>query len=404
MNANLNRDLIQKARSEIYSWATNDLTYQLAKEVMSIGLAKIKSFLRAVGSNPNDVIIAFGPDGSITRNITRFSAGVGYGCVVVTKDYIFPSVFHPNACGFGLYYIEDLPDLSLIMDRLRNLKHNGVPVGDKTGKWDVWKSNHFIDILRLDISATNQSKYSKYLPKGHYALIHSSQQTEKQKLSYWNESEFVKANTPFGIVEGLTDQSRDDYLQYFLGVEKYSKQKRNSIAEKLFGGGNTTCISNPTHQGYYKENDYYTMRLGLYNTLDSTGDHSIPLFPIGFNAYSFIYLYEGFSNIKQKLWTGYQLEQAQDSNHTHILNKINILPHGGGYKLAYPFSKVKTILYKNEYYYELSQAPMESCMLIKDVNALEYGYRGPSEVLPLVERLELGKIAARFVPIRVIKY
>ncbi|MHA1205997.1 MAG: hypothetical protein ACTSSO_00335 [Candidatus Hodarchaeales archaeon] len=404
MNADQNRDLIQKARSEIYSWATNDLTCQLAKEVMSIGLAKIKSFLQVVESDPNDVLVVFGPDGSITRNKSRFSAGVGYGCAVVTKEYVFPSLLHPNGCGFGLYYVEDMPDLTLIMDRLMNLKREGVPVGDKKGKWDIWKSNHFIDILRLDSLVVSQSRYSKFIPEGNYVLIHSSQQTEKQMLSYWKEDEFVKANTPFGTVEGLIDQSREDYLKFFLQVEEYSKQKRTSIAEKLFGENNITCISNPTHQGYYKENDFFTMRLGLYNTLNSTGDNSIPLFPVGFNAYSFIYLYEGSPNVKRKHWTGSQLQQAQDSNHVHILDKINILPHGGGYKLMYPFNKAKTVLYKGEYYYELSQAPMESSMLIQNVDSLEYGYRTPTEVLPLVERLDLGKLAARFVPTQVIKY
>ncbi len=404
MNTDLKKEFIQKARAEIYSWSTNDLTCQLAKEVMSIGLAKIKSFLQAVESDPSEVLVVFGPDGSITRNKTRFNAGVGYGCAVVTKEYIFPSLLHPNGCGFGLYHIEDLPALSLLMDRLTNLKHDGVPVGDKKGKWDVWKSNHFIDILRIDSSFKSLSSYSKFLPEGIYALIHSSQQTEKQMLSYWKEDEFVKVNTPFGMVEGLIDQSRDDYLEYFQRVEEYSKQKRTSIAEKLFGEKNFTCISNPTHQGYFKENNFFTMRLGLYNTLNKTGDNSLPLFPIGFNAYSFIYLYEGLPNIKQIQWTGKQLQQAEDNAHTSILDKINILPHGGGYKLIYPFDKASIVIHKNEFYYELSQAPVESRMIIQDVDALEYGYRSQFEVLPIVDRLELGKFAARFVPIQVIKY
>ncbi|MHA1931524.1 MAG: hypothetical protein ACW96X_03235 [Promethearchaeota archaeon] len=404
MNANLKKGLIQKARNEMYSWATNDLTCQLAKEVMSIGLAKIKSFLEVVESDPRNVLVVFGPDGSITRNKTRFNEGVGYGCAVVTKEYIFPSLLHPNGCGFGLYHIDDLPPQSLLMDRLMSLKREGVPIGDKKGKWDVWKSNHFIDILRLDTTAESLSYYSKFLPEGDFALIHSSQQTEKQMLSYWKENDFITVNTPFGMVEGLIDQPRDDYIEYFHRVEEYSKQKRTSIAENLFGEKNISCISNPTHQGYFKENNFFTMRLGLYNTLINSGDDSLPLFPIGFNAYSFIYLYEGLPNVKQKHWTSKQLQQAQNNNHTSILEKINILPHGGGYKLIFPFDKANTVIHKGEYYYELSQAPMESRMLIQDVDALEYGYRNQFEVLPIVDRLELGKFAARFVPTNVIKY
>ena len=64
MNADLKKGLIQKARTEIYSWATNDLTCQLGKEVMSIGLAKIKSFLEIVESDPRNVLVISGTSGA----------------------------------------------------------------------------------------------------------------------------------------------------------------------------------------------------------------------------------------------------------------------------------------------------------------------------------------------------
>ncbi len=398
------KQLLQDARSHIYSWSTNDLTYQLAKEVMSIGLAKIKSFYQQVDSDPNNVLAIFGPDGSITRNKSRFKEGVGYGCAVVTKEYLFPSLLHPNGCGFGLYHINDVPTLSQIMDRLGRMKQDGVPVGGKKGEWDVWKSNHFIDILRLESIESDYLDYEKLLPAGHYVLIHSSQQTEKQKLSYWKREDFVQTETPFGTVEGLTGKACTDYLKYFELVEEYSKNKRTSIAENLFGEENISCISNPTHQGYYKEGDSYVMRLGLYNSLDKTGDKNLPFFPLGFNGYSFIYLYEGCSNIKEPYWTNLQVEKAEKYNHRSIIENINILPHGGGYKLFFPFSHVKTHVHNMEYYFELSHALMESRMFIQNVESLEYGYRGPTEVLPFVEKFDLGQRVARFVPIQVIKY
>ena len=97
------RNLLQEASFHMYSWTAEDLTSKLAKEVMSIGLAKIISFYRASGSDPNDVLVIFGPDGGITRNKSRFDSGVGYGCAVITKDYLFPSLLHPNGCGFGFF-------------------------------------------------------------------------------------------------------------------------------------------------------------------------------------------------------------------------------------------------------------------------------------------------------------
>ena len=159
--------LIEQARHELYSWATNDLTCQLAKEVMCIGLAKMKLFYQELGLEPH-VIVVFGPDGSVTRNKARFSEGVGYGCTVATKDYIFPSLLHPNGCGFGLYKLENMLSLHELMRKLNKLQKEGVPIGNQRGKWDVWKSNHFIDILRLDAVTPDHSQYEEWLSPGHY--------------------------------------------------------------------------------------------------------------------------------------------------------------------------------------------------------------------------------------------
>lgn len=394
--------LLEQARNELYSWATNDLTCQLAKEVMCIGLAKIKLFYQELDLDPR-VIVAFGPDGSVTRNKARFNEGVGYGCAVATQDYIFPSLLHPNGCGFGLFQIENMAPLQELMKNLRRLKKEGVPIGEKRGKWDVWKSNHFIDILRLDEVNLNYSKYENWLSQGHYVLIHSSQQVETKRLSQWNADEFIRVDTPFGTIEGLSDDSLKEYLRFFQEVEAYSKKKRISIANELFGE-EVRCIANPTHQGYYQENNYNVMRLGLYNSLDRTGEKNLPFFPLAFNGYSFIYLYEGQPNIKEQHWTNHQYQRAKTLNHEDFLKQANILPHGGGYKLMYPFSRVRSVVFDKTNYFELLDAPMESQMLIQNIEALEYGYRGPTEILPLVDRLELGKRVARFVPIQVIKF
>ena len=399
------QNLLKEARDDFYSWSTNDLTCQLAKHVMSVGYAKMKLFFKEFGHDPNDIVIIFGPDGSVTRNKTRFNEGVGYGCIVTTKEYIFPSLLHPNGCGFGLYRLEEVPLIKKIIQRMNVLKKNGVPIGNQVGKWDVWKSNHFIDILKLDgIESDQLNQYENWLSPGYYVLIHSSQQTETQKLSYWNADEFIQVQTPFGQIEGLSGNSCSEYLRFFEKVEDYSKEKRTSIANELFGEENVTCIANPTHQGYYQEGNYYVMRLGLYNTKTKSGEKNNPLFPMGFNGYSFIYLYEGIPNITKKHWTSNQFERATNKGHSDFLLKSNFLPHGGGYVLMYPYSAAKSVLLNGDIYFELYDAPMRSQMLIQNIEALEYGYRGPGEILPLVDRLQLGNRVARFVPVQVIKF
>ena len=395
--------LLKQARNELYSWATNDLTCQLAKEVMSIGLVKMKLFYQELGLDQS-VVIVFGPDGSVTRNKARFNEGVGYGCVVATKEYIFPSLLHPNGCGFGLFQVKNMPTLHELMKRLNNLKKGGVPIGEHRGKWDVWKSNHFIDILRLDEVSENYSLYEEWLSQGSYVLIHSSQQIETKRLSQWDSEKFTRVDTPFGTIEGLCDEALKEYLHFFQKVEEYSKRKRIAIANEMFGEDNITCIANPTHQGYFKENNYNVMRLGLYNSLNKTGERNLPFFPLAFNGYSFIYLYEGQPNIKKEHWTNYQYQRAKAMTHDDFLKQSNLLPHGGGYKLMYPFSRVRSVVFDKAIYFELLDAPMESQMLIQNIEALEYGYRDPTEILPLVDRFELGKRVARFIPVKVIKF
>ena len=356
--------LHSEAKSNIYSWASNDLTYKIAVEVMCIGLVKMICFYKEFGEDPNNVLVVFGPDGSVTRNKIRFNSGVGYGCVVVSKKNIFPSLLHPNGCGFGLYQIDKIPSQSELIKRLAKMKENGVQIGEKKGIWDVWKSNHFIDILRLD---SQINTYKDHLPEGNYVLIHSSQQTEKRTLSYWKSEDFITIESPLGKVEALGGQSCKEYLTFFNQVEQYSKDKRTAIAHELFGEENVTFISNPTHQGYFKEDNYYSMRLGLYNTLDKSGIGKKPLFPIGFNAYSFIYLYEGSPNVNPMFWTGEQFDRAKEKNHTSILSNINLLPHGGGYELNLPYSTVKTVNRNNKFYFNLQDSPMESQMLIENI-------------------------------------
>jgi hypothetical protein len=396
--------LLKDARNDIYSWATNDLTCQLAKEVMSIGLAKIKLFFKELGADPNHVIVVFGPDGSVTRNTIRFTNGVGYGCVIATKDYIFPSLLRPNGCGYGLYAVEEEIPLKKVIQQLNLLEKKGVPVGNRKGIIDIAKSNHFIDILRLDKIYPEYSHYETWLNADSYVLIHSAQQIEIDRLCYWDQDEFTNIETPFGTIQGLSDESRQYYFDFFHEMELYGEEKRNSIAETLFGEDNVTCISNAVHQGYFAEDKYGVMRLGLYNSMKETGIRKIPIFPLGFNANSFVYLYEGQSNIKERHWTKNQTDRAKQHNHTEFLKKINLLPHGGGYALNYQYSKVNTEIINNNLYFRMQDAPMEGSMLIQDVEALEYKYRGPGEILSLVDRLELGKRIARFFPVHILKF
>jgi hypothetical protein len=304
----LNKKKIMKELTEagkrVYSFATTDLAYKLGKAAMGVGIYKIQWFLDKVGSDKEDIVAVFGPDGTITMNTGRFESGVGYGCVVSTRSYMFPTLLKPNACGFGLFKINDF-DYEQVLKNHQELKRNGVQVDDKTEVMDTSKSNHFISILNLE--EVYKERYG--LDQGFYVIIHSSPQSFKEKLYNWDSGDLIKERTPLGEVEGLSGGGAKDYLSFFKKAEEVSKMKRIAIAEKLFGSGNVETICNPTHQGYFEEGGRYTMRLGIHNSLDLSSEGK-RLFPIGFNSYSPIFLYTGKKNINKKFWTVHQLERA----------------------------------------------------------------------------------------------
>lgn len=364
---------------------------------MAVGVHKMQHFLDAVGADVNDVVVVFGPDGTITKNRERFRGGTGYGCAVSTKDYMFPNLLRPNSCGFGFFKLYNFNSREFL-EAHKELKRNGVKINKETEVIDTYKSNHFIDLLRLE--ETYIDDYC--LEPGLYVLIHSSPQKLKGDLYNWNSEDMITIDTSLGEVDGLSSSGAEEYLKLFKKVEDVSKKKRVTIADELFGEGNVELVCNPTHQGYFKEDGRYVMRLGIHNSTDASTCGK-PIFPIGLNAYSPIFLYEGLENIKKKFWTVGQLERAEEQNHTKIIENINILPHGGGYSLNLPYTDVNYEIEGDEILYVLSDPMIRGSLTFFEPGYIEYKYRSPNEILPQIRRFELGEKIAMFSPLKIFK-
>jgi hypothetical protein len=145
------------------------------------------------------------------------------------------------------------------------------------------------------------------------------------------------------------------------------------------------------------------MRLGTHNSKDTSSPTGKPIFPVAFNAYSKFFLYEGRPNIKYDFWTEKQRERAEELGHKKIIENINILPHGGGYALNLPYTDVDYTILNGEIYYKLFNPLMEGSFRTNSARYLEYEYRNPDYVLPMVDRFELGEKMATFVPEEILK-
>ncbi|MFW6117785.1 MAG: hypothetical protein ACOC6G_04285, partial [Thermoproteota archaeon] len=351
---------LERAEKQSYFFTKTDLSSKISYRSMALGVAKIQCFLDEVEGNPEDVVVVFGPDGCFTRNYERFRNGVGYGCAVSTEKYMFPKLLRPNACGFLLIHLTEEVALREILKAHKKLKTEGVMVNGKRDKWDIYKSNHFVDLIRLETVEHPYTEEFEWLKPGEkFVLLHSSPQGYKEDLYNFRSEEMIKVETSLGPVEALSGKGASEYIELFKEAEKISKDKRVVIAESLFGEENIETVCNPTHQGYFKEDSRFVMRLGTHNSQDTSSPTGKPIFPIAFNAYSKFFLYEGRPNIKYDFWTEKQRERAEELGHKKIIENINILPHGGGYALNLPYSDVDYTILNGEIYYKLFNPLME---------------------------------------------
>ncbi|MHA1333731.1 MAG: hypothetical protein ACTSPL_06660, partial [Candidatus Odinarchaeia archaeon] len=296
---------------------------------MRYGLAKIHWCQNKLGMEANATFIST-PDETVTKNISRWHNGVGYGGKISwgegREKLIFLDV-KPNACGMLVGGLDELPSPHKLIEAIKELNSQEEYIDNIKIHWDFNKGNHFIDVFAVFQSV------SINLPP-YVFIIHSSAPELKGENPaglglYYDKSQRLKEmmkviDTPFGQCRILLDNDAKEYLEFCKYSEEFSKQRRRIAAEKIFG--DYIEIANRTHQGLINYNEII---LGAHYIENSSSSN---LYPIALRADLPAYLVEGVPNLSDEIIDSLGFgKRAETLGVYHRLKNANLLPHGGGY-------------------------------------------------------------------------
>ncbi len=398
------KDLLSLAEERVFSLGKRDLGSALSYKNTLYGLGKMMYAL-----NNSNVYCVFAPDASITRNKKRWLSGYGYGGVIGWEDenVSFPEI-RPNGCGMILMRLEEIPDTKKVVKRASEVNEEHIELEGIEIKPDFGKGNHFFEFYEpLEVS----EDFSSILPSdAYFAILHSSSPELKNSVySFVEKSE--KIETPLGKISTLKGEEIEEYYENWKRLDAFSKKRREALAQEVVGEFNT--ISNFTHQGLFSKTE---ARLGCYNTMDNSGKNR--LFPVALRWDCPVYVFKGKRNLSEEVIERLEFkERARKLGLLEKLRNINILPHGGGYKVELSYRNVDIISTNFGNVYELSNPKPASKvseievdsgisefgkMTITNPHELPYSYRG-KEVIRKTMEFDLSTIAAKLKPIMTLK-
>jgi len=372
--------LLEEAANHIHDFGSQDASDVLAKLNLKYGMAKLIWTFKKRNVSTENVFAVTSPDSGITRNKERWQAGFSYGCLLrwpskeeAGSTFAFPEI-KPNACGMLVAKLNEIPKLDQLCERLHKIDKEGVEVESERLKLNVGVSNHFIELCKVEESASSQLAVGDNV-----AVIHTSPSEFKNWLydyKAWEAKGGVKENTPFGPLLVLQGEVAEEYLNAYEQIERFSYHKRLVLAKHLFK--EFRVISNPTHQGLFGANE---ARLGLYR-FDSQDE----LLPLTFRWDIHVYLIKPQDNIATDL---------------PVLKNINMLPHGGGYEI--PFSAEGWRIVQNGSKRLFANRNQANEFVFSSPSEIPYFYRG-SHIIDDITRLKLGSIAAKLKQVYTLKY
>lgn len=394
------KEMLGNARNHCFFIGLNDSGAELCKANIVYGIAGIHYVQNQVRITPNATFIST-PDMTITRNISRWVSGFGYGGKISwgagDDDLIILDV-KPNACGMLVGGLEELPDIESLIRKLHELETSTTKIDNVKVVWDFYKSNHFIDVFRVKSVAKTDQNLLPYAFIIHGAANEFKEDNETGFGIYYDRSkqlcemtEHVK--TPFGEFHILTSSNAKKYFERCQCAENHSKKKRRIAAEFLFG--KFMEISNHTHQGLIDMNEIV---LGCHYLNNQT-----TLFPLTLRGDLPAYLVKGNPNLSPESieFLGFE-KRAKSLGLYDRLRNANIIPHGGGYVLPDILTVNKVTQVNGKRYFEVEMKNDRGKKIIREVRELPYEYRGRGVVL---RALEIGaiEIVAKLIPEYVLK-
>ena len=386
-------EFLEVAEEHIFSMGLPDSGTRLCLSNMKFGLAKIHCWQRKMGLSPLATFIAT-PDATVTRNRGRWDSGFGYGGKVSwgqgDQEVVFLEI-KPNACGMLVGGLERLPTENELLERVDSFqKKSSYRRGVKL-EWDFSQGNHFIEVF--SVRPKEQISFPPWV-----FIIHGSAGELKDDSAmgyglYWNDSSRLRQEaqvmrTPFGLLYLLEGKKALDYLEFYRFADEFSKEKRQLVADHLFGDFH--LISNETHQGLLNCNEVI---LGCHYIKDTD-----TLYPLTLRADIPAYLLRGKKNLKNRAIEALGFtEKAREWGVYDRLSCANIIPHGGGY--VFPqMSKVERIYRLGGKRYFRIAAPGRNRTILSNIRGMPYQYRG-KEVLDKIVELNLGEVVAELHPL-----
>jgi hypothetical protein len=326
--------IIREAKKRIFSTGVGDSAHDLTELNCAYGLAKMLISQEELGFEKS-IFFASTPDQTVTRNVDRWESGISYGGVYNWGNdedkIIFPDI-RPNACGMLVAGLWEIPDENKLLKRLIEQTKLETQIAGMPVTWDMFKSNHFLDIFET-VKVNNGASFD--FP---YALVlHMGCPEMKTDAGVgfglyedWSliESDDVRIiKTPYGDIPILMDGMAERYLQLALFADQFSNERRKVLVEMLFE--DAEIIYNDVHQCLKGLNTAYigTHDLRNYSTKD--------LIPVTFNADYPAYLFSKIPNLKPEIIDRLNFtERSQELGIYEKLKNIDFLPHGGGYEFS----------------------------------------------------------------------
>ncbi|TFF90938.1 MAG: hypothetical protein EU548_00420 [Promethearchaeota archaeon] len=396
----MNRDdLLKRSKGHFFSTGMGDGASVLCRVNMKYGLAKIHLMQEQFGLEPNATFVST-PDETVTRNISRWKAGFGYGGKLTWgsgNDKIIILDGKPNACGMLVGGIDEIPDPKILIERIHDVKKD-LFIDDIKIEWDMYKGNHFIDVFEL-VTRSAKLNLPKYVFIMHGSVSELRAETDKGPGLYWDKSNILKdlsqkVETKFGVLHILQDTDAKNYFDFFQYADIFAKEKRRVAAHEIFGNFQEIC--NVTHQGLLNMNE---LILGCQNIKDKDAK----VFPIALKADLSAFLMRGIPNMDPEVieTMGFTKRAEKYGIMDRLLN-ANLMPHGAGYAFKDFINVSEVMEIKNNRYFILDMYNDIGTKICSDVREMEFDYRGKSVVLKTVE-LKFGEIMARLIPNYVLK-
>jgi hypothetical protein len=400
---------LERAAAHIFATGLGDSGSALCLANMKYGLAKIHCVQERLGLRPDATFIGT-PDMTVSRNVARWTNGIGYGGKLVWgsgEDELIILDTKPNACGMFVGGLSSAPDAARVIERAQGLKSQNLQIDGVPINWDFSTSNHFIDLFRVESVVDGRPDGSlphEDLPEfafiSHFAGEELRGVTDKGRGLYYDASPALMETaevvaTPFGPCRILTGQQAREYYAFYQYVDRFSKQKRLLAAQNLFD--DAVPLANETHQGLLSMNE---LVLGCHPV---PAESQSALLPLTLRADLPAYLVRGLPNLSpERVETLGFRQRAMDLGVHDRLTQANVVPHGGGYVFDDLLDVIAVHEVDGKRFFELGLHHGYGRQLIDHARHLPYRYRGREVALRAFE-LGLAQPVARLAPIQIMK-